>query len=119
MSAQRVRDDEDMLERISAEMEDRISTQPNGSTSYYQDKFMYFTELWNIGLVIGEETNRGIWKKHKMLNLTKGKDEVVRGVMLLQKGHTGERPSQVVFQVEITYCVPDEKAEDNVNIVQH
>ena len=54
-----------------------------------------------------------------MLNLTKGKDEVVRGVMLLQNGHTGERPSQVVFQVEITYYVPDEKAEDNVNIVQH
>ena len=60
MSAQRVRDDEGMLERISAEMEDRISTQPNGSTSYYQDKFMYFTELWNIGLVIGEEKNRNM-----------------------------------------------------------
>ena len=46
-----------------------------------------------VVLVVGDEKNRGEWKK--------GKDGVVRGVILLHKGHTIERPLQLVCPLEI------------------
>ena len=51
--------------------------------------------------VIGDEKNRGEWKKEKVPHLIKGKDGVVRGVILLHKGHTIERPLQLVCPLEI------------------
>ena len=72
-----------------------------------------------IVLVIGEEKNRGKWKKGKVINLIKGKDEVVRGVTLLHKGHTIERPLQAVCPLEIRSCVTDEKAKEEVTNVKH
>lgn len=61
-------------------------------------------QLPNIGevvLVIGDEKNRELWKKAKVLRRIVGKDGVVRGVVLLHKGHKIERPIQVVCPLEI------------------
>ena len=54
-----------------------------------------------VVLVVGDEKNRGEWKKRKALRLIQGKDGVVRGVILLHKGHTIERPLQLVCPLEI------------------
>ena len=54
-----------------------------------------------VVLVVGDEKNRGEWKKGKVSRLIQGKDGVVRGVILLLKGHTIERPLQLVCPLEI------------------
>ena len=52
-------------------------------------------------LIVGEENNRGEWKKANVLRLVKGKDNVVRGIILLHKGNQIERPVQSVSHLEI------------------
>ena len=42
-------------------------------------------EVGEIVLIVGEEKSRGEWKKAKVLRLVKGKDSVVRGIILLHK----------------------------------
>ena len=54
-----------------------------------------------VNLVVGDEKNRGEWKKGKALRLIQGKDGVVRVVILLHKEHTIERPPQLVCPLEI------------------
>ena len=54
-----------------------------------------------VVLVVGDEKNRGEWKKGNVSCLIQGKDGVVRGVILLHKGHTIERPLQLVCSLEI------------------
>ena len=54
-----------------------------------------------VVLVVGDEKNRGEWKKGKVTRLIQGKDGVVRGVILLHKGHTNERPLQLACPLEI------------------
>ena len=54
-----------------------------------------------VVLVVGDEKNRGEWKKGKVSRLIQGKDGVVRGVVLLHKGHNIERPLQLVCPLEI------------------
>ena len=54
-----------------------------------------------VVLVAGDEKNRGEWNKGKVSRLIQGKDGVVRGVILLLKGHTIERPLQLVCPLEI------------------
>ena len=54
-----------------------------------------------VVLVVGDEKNRGERKKGKVLRLIQRKDGVVRGVILLHKGHTIERPLQLVCPLEI------------------
>ena len=76
-------------------------------------------KLGEIVLVIGEEKNRGKWKKAKVINLIKGRDGVIRGVTLLQKGHTIERPLQAVCPLEIRSWAADEKAKEEVASVKH
>ena len=49
-------------------------------------------EVGEMMLVVGEEKNRAEWKRGKVVELIKGKDNVVRGVKILTKGHTIERP---------------------------
>ena len=51
--------------------------------------------------IVGAEKNRGEWKMGKVVCLIQGKDGVVRGVTLLHKGHTIERPLQLVCPLEI------------------
>ncbi|CAB3998687.1 Hypothetical predicted protein [Paramuricea clavata] len=58
-------------------------------------------EVGEVVLVVGEEKNRSEWKKGKVVRQVKGKDGVVRGVVLLHKGHTIERPLQLVCPLEI------------------
>jgi hypothetical protein len=57
--------------------------------------------IGEIVLVLGEEKNRGFWKKGKVLRHIIGKDGVVRGVDLLHQGHEIERPIQLVCPLEI------------------
>ena len=58
----------------------------------------------NVGevvLVIGEEKNRGQWKKGKVLRVIKGRDGILRGVVLLDKRHEIERPIQLVCPLKV------------------
>ena len=58
-------------------------------------------QIGEVVLIIGEEKNRGLWKKGKVVRLVKGSDGVVRGVILLYKGHHMERPLQLICPLEI------------------
>ena len=49
-------------------------------------------EVGEIVLVVGDEKNRGEWRKAKVVELIKGRDDVVRGVRLLANGRRIERP---------------------------
>ena len=51
--------------------------------------------------VVGDERNKGQWKKARVEELVKGRDDVVRGVLLRHKGHLIERPVQAVCPLEI------------------
>ncbi len=69
-------------------------------------------EIGEIVLVIGKEKNRSEWKKAKVLRQIKGKDGVVRGVMLLHKVHTIERPLQLVCPLEIRCTMQIEQGKN-------
>ena len=58
------------------------------------------TPVVGVVLVVGDEKNLGEWKKGKVSRLIQGECGV-RGVMLLLKGHTIERPPQIVCPLEI------------------
>ncbi|XP_028390705.1 uncharacterized protein LOC114515614 [Dendronephthya gigantea] len=58
-------------------------------------------EVGEIVLVLGEEKNRAEWRRGKVVQLIKGKDNVVRGVKILTKGHTIERPLPLVCSLEL------------------
>ena len=50
-----------------------------------------------IVLIVGDENKRGEWKKGNVVRVIEGRDGVVRGVTLLHKEHTIERPLQLVW----------------------
>ena len=58
-------------------------------------------QVGEIVLITGDEENGGEWRTGKVVRLVKGKDDVVRGVTLLRKRHTIDRPLQLVFPFEI------------------
>ena len=58
-------------------------------------------QVGEIVLITGDEKNGGEWRKGKVVRLIKGKDEVVRGITLLHKRHTIDRPLQLVCPLEI------------------
>ena len=58
-------------------------------------------EVGEIVLILGEEKNRGRWKKGKVIRIVKGADGLARGVILLHKGKQLERPIQSVCPLEI------------------
>ena len=60
-----------------------------------------YPEIGEIVLIIGEEKNRGKWKKGRVLRHIRGRDGVVRGVDLLHKGNEIQRPLQLVYPLEI------------------
>jgi len=71
----------------------------------------------NIGeivLVVGDEKNRGKWKKERVMGHVKGRDGIMRGVTLLHKGHHIERPVSLVCPLEIKGPV----ATGNVSLQQ-
>ncbi len=72
-------------------------------------------ELGEVVLVVGDEKNRGKWKKGKVVNHVTGKDGVVRGVLIQCKEHIIERPLQLVCPLEIRSCEPaSTKPADNL-----
>ena len=58
-------------------------------------------ETGEIVLLVGDEKNRGEWKKGKVTKLIRGKDGVIRGVKLLHKGRHLERPLSLICPLEI------------------
>ena len=76
-------------------------------------------KVGEIVLIVGDERNRGEWKKGKVVRLIQGKDGVIRGVTLLHKGHTIERPLQLVCPLEIkaveTIVQPHEGRKDQID----
>ena len=60
-----------------------------------------YPEIGEIVLIIGDEKNRGEWKKGRVLRHIRGSDGVVRGVGLLHKGNQIQRPLQLVCPLEI------------------
>ena len=75
------------------------------------------SRVGEVVLVLGEEKNRGLWKKGKVVRLISGKDGVVREVVLRHKGHEIERPIQLVCPLEIRSSV-DEEPEVHVPEVE-
>ena len=57
-----------------------------------------------IVLVVGEQKSRGIWMKREVLRHIKGRDGIVRGAVLLHKGHEIERPLELA-----TLSIGDQK----------
>ena len=58
-------------------------------------------EVGGIVLILGEEKNRGCWKKGKVIRIVRGADSMARGVILLHKVKQLERPMQSVCLLEI------------------
>ena len=75
-------------------------------------------KVGEIVLIVGDEKNRGEWKKGKVVRLIEGRDGVVRGVILLHKGHNIERPLQLVCPLEIraaeTFVQPHEGRREGI-----
>ena len=65
-----------------------------------------------IVLVVGEQKNRGIWMKGKVLRHIKGRDDIVRGAVLLHKGHEIERPLELLCPLEIRSAEARERVTD-------
>ena len=65
-----------------------------------------------IVLVVGEQKNRGIWMKGKVLHHIKGRDGIVRGAVLLHKGHKIERPLELLYPLEIRSAETGERVTD-------
>ena len=58
-------------------------------------------EVGKVVLIVGEEKNRGLWMKGRVLQHVKGKDGVIRGAIVLHKGNRLERPLQLLCPLEI------------------
>ena len=65
-------------------------------------------EVGEVVLIVGEEKNRGLWMKGRVLQHVKGKDGVIRGAIVLHKGNRLERPLQLLCPLEIRSEVPTE-----------
>ena len=65
-----------------------------------------------IVLVAGEQKNRGIWMKGKVLHHIKGRDGIVREAVLLHKGHEIERPLELLCPLEIRSAEAGERVTD-------
>ena len=58
-------------------------------------------DIGEIVLIVADEKNRGEWKKGKVVRHIRGKDRVIRGLLLLHKGHHTDRPLNLVCPLEI------------------
>ena len=67
-------------------------------------------DIGEIVLVLGDEKNRGKWKKGRVMRHVRGRDGVIRGVTLLHKSHHIERPVSLVCPLEIKGPVATEDA---------
>jgi len=96
-------------EYVHSLMESHRLTKERGSTP----------KVGEIVLIVGDERNRGEWKKGKVVHLIEGKDGVIRRVTLLHKGHIIERPIQLVCPLEIraveTIVEPHEGRKEQID----
>ena len=92
-------------------LEERVYPQPIMESHRLNKKTGATPVVRAIVLVVEDEKNRCEWKKGKVLRLIKGNDWVVRGVTLLHKRHTIERPIQLV-------CPPEIRAAENTHHAQ-
>jgi hypothetical protein len=76
-------------------------------------------EVGDILLIVGDEKNRGEWKKGRVLRLVKGKDGVVRGVVLCHNGRRIERPLQLVCPLELQVGKPVEEEEQSKEVAEN
>ena len=60
-----------------------------------------YSEVGEVVLIVGEKKNRGECKKGLVLRQIRGRNDVVKGVVLRHKGHTIERPLNLVCSLEI------------------
>ena len=67
-------------------------------------------DIGEIVLVVGDEKNRAKWKKGRVMSHVQGRGGVMRGVILLHKGHHIERPLSLVCPLEIKGTVATEDA---------
>ena len=58
-------------------------------------------EIGEVVLIVGDEKNRGLWMKGRVLKHVTGKDGVIRGAIVLHKGNRLERPLQLLCPLEI------------------
>ena len=58
-------------------------------------------DIGEIVLIVADEKNRAKWKKGRVMRHVRGRDGVIRGVILLHKGHHIERPLTLVCPLEI------------------
>ena len=93
-------------------LEKGIGTQPMKSHRLNKETGI-IPQVVEIVLIIGNEKNRGEWRKGKVVRLIKGKDDVVRGVTLLHKRHTIYRPLQLVCPLEIRALDKDTKLKNH------
>ena len=73
-------------------------------------------EIGEIVLVVGEERNRGEWKKAKVIRHLKGHLKGKDGVILLHRGHQTQRPLQLVCPLEIR-CSHAEDAGAKIRLI--
>ena len=67
-------------------------------------------DIGEIMLVVGDKKNRAKWKKGRVMHHVQGRDGVIRGAILLHKGHHIERPLSLVCPLEIKGPVATEDA---------
>ena len=67
-------------------------------------------DIGEILLVVGNEKNRAKQKKERVMHHVRGRDGVIRGVILRHKGHHIERPLSLVCPLEIKGPVATEDA---------
>jgi len=59
-------------------------------------------------LIVGEEKNRALWMKGKVLQHVTGRDGVIRGAVVLHKGNRLERSLQLLCPLKIRRDMPAE-----------
>ena len=60
-----------------------------------------YPDVGEVVFVVGDEKNKAEWRKAKVVRHVRGGDGVVRGVVLLSRGHHIERPLNLVCPLEI------------------
>ena len=68
-------------------------------------------EIGEIVLVVVDEKNKRQWRKARVVRYIEGKDGVVRGVILLHKGHHIERPLNLVCSLELKCQMEPQEAQ--------
>ena len=69
----------------------------------------YHPDIGEIVLVVGDAKNKHDWRHGLIVELLKGKDEVVRGVKMIVKNNVWEHPVQLICSLEIKSTLTPEE----------